>query len=260
MAFEIHVFFSISYQEINLLTSLNTDQSCFRLSVWCQNKLFWTDYFFHTCIKTVCCTSENKKKSIRYFLRLIIWSFPVPLLLRLRRAKAANRVCRPQAAWLTMEAIHLPLCYNEKATDPGPVASHEGWAYLLLPSLPEWTLIRGAHWWVAASLLNAHSAGVTSFEGAMNPPAANPLRGRCDLDCGILLEIRSSNLTRSFSELLFEDSWFFKLHWTWLFHLTTYVRGGVSFCLYLRIKSHIFLIKEENGNFLKSPNAFQDLL
>lgn len=63
------------------------------------------------------------------------------------------------------------------------------------------------------------------------------------------------------SWLLFEDCWFFKLHWAWPFYPSTCVQGHFpSVCTCISKPTHFFIFfKEQNSNFLKNPNSWISL-
>lgn len=123
------------------------------------------------------------------------------------------------------------------------------------PALPEWTLIRGAHWWFTGQC--AHSAGVTSLEATASPPAEKPPSE------WVMWAIQSRHCARELranhTSPLLASLWrllIFQAPLSLTILSQHICAGAFSFCLYLHIKAHFFFIfiKEKNGNFPKSPN------
>lgn len=140
--------------------------------------------------------------------------------------------------------------------------SHEEWGYLFFPSPPEWTLIIGAYRWATASLRCARCRWHW-FGGDSEPTCCKVSEWSLwagPSNQGVVQEIEDRAASQSLSllsRLLFEDWWFFKLHWAWPFYISAHVCRGLFRLSVLAYQSPLFFIfiKEQNGNFLKNPNS-----
>lgn len=101
-----------------------------------------------------------------------------------------------------------------------------------------------------------------NVEATVSPPAANSQSNCCERDRPItaLCMKRTTEKKISLSilsSLLFEDCWFFRLHWAWLFYPSTYVLGLFpSLCTCISKPTFFSFIKENNDNFHSQSHGF----